>query len=95
MVRKLEGRILLRKLNKGRAGSNILALFLLTIVFVLIPTSNQDDSRKLAEQASDDISRTVNFAESEVVLRAAIVRMQIDVDKNGSPHFGELLLCAA
>jgi prepilin-type N-terminal cleavage/methylation domain-containing protein len=72
----------------GREGFTLIeilvALFLLTIVFVLIPTSNQDDSRKLAEQASDDISRTVNFAESEVVLRAAIVRMQIDVDKNGT-----------
>jgi prepilin-type N-terminal cleavage/methylation domain-containing protein len=61
----------------------LVALFLLTVIFIAIPTSNPDDSRQKMEQALDDMERIVRFADNETILRNSIVRLHIQLDQDG------------
>ncbi len=72
-------------MNKEQQGFSILeiliALFLITMVFLAIPSKDPEQLHNKLEEAVDSIDRAVRFASNEAILRNAIVRLKMDLSK--------------
>lgn len=66
----------------------MVALFLITMIFVAIPLSNPNDS-KVLETAIDDLDRAIRFATNESIIRNSIVRLSIDMAKEPPEYYVE------
>lgn len=64
----------------------LVALLLISLLFTLIPSS--DDSRRHQDlmRSLDDIDRAVRFASNEAILRNSITRIRVDLDKNPAEY---------
>ncbi|MBL7666179.1 MAG: prepilin-type N-terminal cleavage/methylation domain-containing protein [Bacteriovoracaceae bacterium] len=70
----------LRNQNGFSLFEILVALFLVTLIFISIPSSNQTN-RKNLELALDDIDRAIRFAGNEAILRNSLVRLTIDMNE--------------
>lgn len=60
----------------------LVALLLISLMFTLIPSSEDSRRHQDLQRAVDDIDRAVRFAMNEAVLRNSIVRISVDMDKD-------------
>ena len=60
----------------------LVSLFLVVIIFTIIPLSLTDDSHQKLQESIEKIDRAVRFATNESILRNSIVRLKIDLDKS-------------
>lgn len=59
----------------------LVALVLVSLVFLTIPSSDTTSKHRSLKSAIDDIDRSIRFASNESVLRNTVVRLGIDLDK--------------
>lgn len=60
----------------------MVALLLVALIFVAIPTGDNSERHRALKGAVDDLDRTVRFASNESVLRNTVVRIRLMLDKN-------------
>ena len=72
--------------NKGHQGFALIeimvALILVSTIFILIPMSVGVSDRQALEESIDDFDRAIRFAQDEAILRNSIVRLNILIDKD-------------
>jgi prepilin-type N-terminal cleavage/methylation domain-containing protein len=70
--------------NKNDHGFSLMeimvALLLISIIFLAIPTTNPVSFRAKLEVAMDDFDRAIRFASDESVLRNGVTRIKINLD---------------
>ncbi|MDA9793265.1 prepilin-type N-terminal cleavage/methylation domain-containing protein [Bacteriovoracaceae bacterium] len=77
--------------QKGFALIEILtALFLISMIMIAIPLGMGDSSRDKLEDAIDDLDRAVRFATNESILKNAIVRLRLDLEKKPVEYYVEV-----
>lgn len=68
--------------NQGMSLIEILVgLALISLIYFVIPRSNDDLARKRLESTIDSFDRAIRFANNESILRNTIVRLKILMDK--------------
>lgn len=60
----------------------LVALVLVSLIFTLVPSSEDSRRHRDLQQAIDDFDRAIRFASDEAVLRNSITRLRVDLDKN-------------
>lgn len=60
----------------------LVALLLVALVFLAIPSSEDSRRHRDIQSALDDVDRAARFAANESVLRNSIVRLRFDLDKD-------------
>lgn len=65
----------------------LVALFLLSIIFISIPSSDTADDRDKLETVIDDMQRAVHFSDNETILRNAVVRMHFTAEDGGKINY--------
>ena len=58
-----------------------MALLLVSLMFTMIPSSDDSRRHQDIQRAVDDLDRAARFASNEAVLRNSIVRIRVDMDK--------------
>ncbi len=58
-----------------------MALFLVALLFLALPSSENSRRHADLQAALDDLDRAVRFASNEAVLRNAVVRLRLDLEK--------------
>jgi prepilin-type N-terminal cleavage/methylation domain-containing protein len=66
----------------------LVALTIVALIFISVPTSVQNN-RKALETALDDIDRAVRTATNEAVLRNTVTRLTIEIDKAPIEYYVE------
>lgn len=64
----------------------MVALLLVALVFMAIPTGDNAERHRALKGAVDDLDRAVRFAGNEAVLRNTVVRLRILLDKNPTEY---------
>ena len=59
----------------------LVALLLVSMMFVLVPMGTQEDFREKLETSVDNFDRAIRFAANEAILRNAIVRIKVDLSE--------------
>jgi prepilin-type N-terminal cleavage/methylation domain-containing protein len=65
----------------------LVALILVTIVFLSLPLAPPDGGRKALERTLDNLDRAVRFAQNESILRNTVVRLVIKLDKRPQEYY--------
>lgn len=65
------------------------ALFVVSMVLLLVPWSNESGFRNNLEATINDLDRTVRFATNEAILKNAIVRLRINLEKDPPEYIVE------
>ena len=79
----------------------LVALLLVSLMFTLIPSSDNARRHQDLQRAIDDLDRAARFASNEAILRNSIVRLRVDMEKEPMQYFvefgpkGDLILPAA
>ena len=86
MGRRYQQRSTIKKENFNRDQGFTLveilvALVLVTIVFLSLPISNTNNGRKALERTIDHFDRAVRFAQNEAILRNTVTRIKINFEK--------------
>lgn len=73
------------KFNLGHRGFSLLeimvALLLASLIFFAIPSGDSAQKHRELKGALEDIDRSIRFAANEAILRNAVVRLRISLDK--------------
>jgi len=64
----------------------LVALVLAAMMFMVIPSSDHVQKHRDLQTAVDDLDRSVRFASNEAVLRNAVVRLRISLDKSPTEY---------
>ena len=67
----------------------LVALLLISIMFTLIPSSDNSRRHQDLQRAVDDLDRAARFASNEAVLRNSIVRLRVDLEKQPAEYYIE------
>jgi prepilin-type N-terminal cleavage/methylation domain-containing protein len=71
---------------RGHRGFSLIeilvALLLVSLVFISFPTNEDSRRHQDLQQAMEDVDRAVRFAANEAILRNSVVRLRLDLDKD-------------
>jgi prepilin-type N-terminal cleavage/methylation domain-containing protein len=91
--RGAKGPSLTQTILKSHSGFSLIeiltALFVISMVLLLVPWSNESGFRNNLEATINDLERTVRFATNEAILKNSIVRLRINLEKEPPEYIVE------